>query len=577
MKLHVFRVLTEKFALLSFALSAAGVCGGCAVDVVDMRPNYAVSSTSTSTSGWSEPAPADFNAVEASTADHSCNGNSRSYEDYRLVSTSTTAAMVGAFCSASDPATTRVLGRLYRPHANGGSGWADFGDEFGILDSAADAFRDVSLSVSPSGNFLTSFWAATNATAQSLVFGPASTWTYGLSSFMTGAAAVSQAIDPFNDSSNGFGKEMAWDSYGNAYLAYKNAAGAHLLRYTGFSSWDTGQGTLLSTSIKQVQLVNDGFGVTAVWLDDAVAGSEAIKASWSLDSFATTSTLTSPVTATPAYIPDPQAFSVAADENGTVVVVFIQQMPNVTGTCDAGATFCKYRVFASVRNASGVWAGPMPIDGDLTTLSTSYYHDNATQGGMTFATPQVTYLGSGKFLAVFAGTDFTDEDEPKSLIYSRTYTAGSGWDSGITTVDSVALEEDGGGDFDQYRIALDLQLSSDKSGNGVLMANYVLPTAVSSAPAGRGTRAGRNIGYYVRPFSSSSGWGTASVIGETPYASVKPCPMTRSDGSTLTSCNYVKPQASIFTGGEMVIVFPAPMDAETDPPKLYLYTMEYEP
>ncbi|MGZ6309878.1 MAG: RCC1 domain-containing protein [Bdellovibrionota bacterium] len=278
-------------------------------------------------------------------------------------------------------------------------------------------------------------------------------------------------------------------------------------------------------------------------------------------------------------------FSAVADRSGDVVVVFYQNNSAVT-TCSFSTSFlanknCQVRLYAAVRNAGGVWAGPTQLDGQLTPQTTTFFQDsqgaiastgptypNNIAGGVNYATPAVTYVGSGRFLVAYS---VIDELFATSTVYWTGYSVGSGWDQGATILDQQTIPSTTAAKIEPFRYVNDLYFAGESgAGNAVLVAHVVDPT--STLLTGFATRA-----YNFEIFQYSGGaFGTGHLLDQTykclgsfvtgvaPLGLAAPYP-----------CWNPSMQAGVFSTGEAFVIFPAP-DTST-PTTLRLYSVEYRP
>ncbi len=253
---------------------------------------------------------------------------------------------------------------------------------------------------------------------------------------------------------------------------------------------------------------------------------------------------------------DTKSFSVATDGVGTAIAVFVQKNPT-NPSCITNPTVtkkCEYRVYATVRGLSGQWVGPTQLDSGFSLSTTALYQES---GGIEYFTPGITYIGNGAFLAVFAVTD--NASSPATTgIYSRKYTVGVGWDSSVTTIEQVILT----GTTEQIRMANDFKLASDGLGHAALISQYVVPTSTLV------DRNSRSYGYKIFRYSSTNGWISSYLI-----SGDQTCDVTK---LSYSICANLRPQVSIFPGGEFILVYPVP-DNATAPTFLKLNTTGYVP
>lgn len=228
--------------------------------------------TKITTSGWQTPHAADLGAVNESyvhfnpvaylpapTVD-----TDQSFRFHRLIAGKRQAAWVGA---VAEGGVFRAYGRIYTaPQLSVASdqvpaGWAPIGRGYGLLDSGITSIDQVVLSVSADGSFLSTFMTGGGPTAasfQSAVFGPGEAWGYFTNSVSTtipksGGANLS---------------DMAWNRSGSAYATFVSDSAlseAYVQRYSAFTGWDPGAGTLLGRQVVQTRILDDGIGVAALW------------------------------------------------------------------------------------------------------------------------------------------------------------------------------------------------------------------------------------------------------------------------------------------------------------------------
>jgi len=294
------------------------------------------------------------------------------------------------------------------------------------------------------------------------------------------------------------------------------------------------------------------FGVPVYGCLDA-DGNCAINATWSVDSYGTTdlskiSMLSAPLIDSSGAKYTAAGFSAAADASGNVVVVFVQKKnpaPVCSGTTTPATSGCEYRVFASMRGATGVWTGPTQLDGGILDETTStVYQANATSGGVDYPTPSVAYLGDGIFMAAFP---MINTSAHTGAVYVRTYNVGRGWDSKNTTLDSSGIT----GTADQYRVVNDLKLATDGAGNAVL--------ALHRITTDNATVANRSYGHKVYLYKDG-GWDGGTVL-------------TGYTGCLTTACKNPKLQTGMFENGQILLIGPAAASASDA--NVRLFSFEY--
>ncbi len=313
---------------------------------------------------------------------------------------------------------------------------------------------------------------------------------------------------------------------------------------------------------------------------------------------------------------NPQVFSAASDGYGNVLVVFYDAMPDVecsTETEPMGEK-CNYRLFAAVRGATGTWIGPSRIDSNIAETTTTFYQGDfeggvvstpgdytPVQGGMAFAKPGVVSIGQGQFLVVYAGTDLLARS---GFVKALKYNVQSGWDlANEETLSERCLtgsqSDCSEGDLDYaYRIVNEITAAEDRAGEAIFVLQEVADQVDLTDPTTRrmGYRAFRysaaNGGWAMDPSDPSSvklTW--LNELSETtiPYCRVS----AQVEGYDLPNCNRGGAQAAIFSTGEAVIVFAAPVSertgtlpdvtntvnwtdtSDTDYENTELYTVEY--
>src|SRR5262249_13022202 len=130
--------------------------------------------------------------------------------------------------------------------------------------------------------------------------------SWGLFSSTIGATAIGNILPNApagGEPLNGYSSSVAFDSAGRAYYGYvddQNAANGYVQispsLITLHSSDNGGAGIYsIGASTTQVELVNDGVGVTALSVTHVTPPytGNAVRAAWSLDKFATPTTLSS--------------------------------------------------------------------------------------------------------------------------------------------------------------------------------------------------------------------------------------------------------------------------------------------
>ncbi len=203
---------------------------------------------------------------------------SQSFISHRIAAGERALAWVGALADDTGTTQTRAYGRIYTSHKLRlssdvlAAGWAPIGRGFGLLDNGQADIDQLAVGISADGSVLSAFSgnAAASATVQSAVFGPGSAWSL----FTSGIITLAKASGPFplNGAAGpvpGYVSDIAWNRIGSGYYSYINSGSlseAYVQRYAAFSGWDSATpGTLLGRQVAQVQLLDDGQGMTALW------------------------------------------------------------------------------------------------------------------------------------------------------------------------------------------------------------------------------------------------------------------------------------------------------------------------
>lgn|GEM_PF-6904584 len=431
------------------------------------------------------------------------------------------------------------------------------------------------------------------------------------------AAADAQSYDGAFDLWNGSVKDLIWDSAGRARVAILNA-GAPEIRIADPSSdpWAVeaagfAPNTLASPLSPQLRLIDDGFRSVLLWIagDPFVdrtspattsklyaMNSDETAAFWKL-----LATDVDDATASPndAHALNrfsnglTRAFSAATDRQGTIVAVYIaRHSDELSVTCSSLALNCDFRLYASVQSPSGLWTGPMPLDEAFVTnkKTTTYAQEaeddfdgsdptldldfSAVQPGLEFATPQVTYIGSGKFLVAAVLSDYTTTDAPETIVFSRVYTVGSGWDETSATLqvdDAIAHSAHPDTEvFSTYRPINEIKLASNQEGQAVLLMQVTDPDS-----SDQGDPELRTWIHQAYIYQDGSGWSDPEV-----FLDEIPCPALANqnpdDDSVLylTGCAYGRMELAQLTGGESVAVFSAPDSTDGNPLRLGLFGSE---
>ncbi|MGK5084059.1 hypothetical protein WDW37_12245 [Bdellovibrionota bacterium FG-1] len=498
----------------------------------------------------------------------------QSFGDFHLAGSTQSAVLIS---SLFDGSHFRAAQRLYSPYTFGGTGWAQPATAGGYLDDNPSLdYLNLAASFSP-GNTLLTIFNSSRTSLGSADLGQNTLSSMGTWSDLSHALSSALVDKPIGSQPlYGATSSIAWDPLGHAYYGFIDTSNnAHIQRYTG-SSWYLPGGVatdditaVLGTSVSQIQLLNDGLGVTALWVPDTTTN-PSLQSAWSLDNdsgttngFSTTNILSSGLI---------RSMAAAADDQGNVVSVFIQQYPSLalppvdTITTTPPTRYYDYRVYGSARGASGLWIGPTQLDdpSKFDIYTTTHYQDSLgvkgnveAVGGIEWYSPAIAYVGSGRFMAAFAITDLV---ALKSSIVVRGYTVGTGWDpiDQIVELDSLSMNSV----TEAYRYANDLKLVGDGQGNATLIAHVVVPSGTGS------THTLRNYGFKAYPYSySDSGktgsWGSGQLLANSICRAstaqfTLPIAISATTGAERYFCWALKAEAVMFAGGETVIVYPAP-------------------
>ncbi len=499
--------------------------------------------------------------------------------------------------------------------------------------------RDVTAAISPEGDVKAVFWDFANApnpasgeaswsTSGGWASEKTGTLTDGattvdgldldegsgtLEAFDNGGSALEQSLDSsVLDLWNGVTKDLIWDASGQARLAVLNggvpevraaspASNTWSVEASGFTPAATPKAT-------QVRLIDDGFRTVLMWvaqdpLEDRVSPGVTSKL-YAINSDETADIWQASTTTqvgdddndlhalNPTSNSMTRAFSAATDQQGTIVSVFLSRHSDeLSISCSSQALNCDFRMYASVQSPDGLWTGPTPVDESfaLTKSTTTYAQKaedffngstpvlqySAKEPGLQFATPQVAYLGDGRFLVVGVISDYTDTDAPVTRIFSRAYTVGSGWDpeSDILQVgDDFAHVADADTEiFNTYRPVNELKLAANGAGHAVLLTQITDPDDTEVQGDGE-TRTWVHAAY---SYSPTDGWGDQELFGDE-----IPCPaLANQDPASdsdvyITGCGYGRMEAAVLEGGESVVVFPAPASTVGNPLHLGLFGSE---
>lgn len=516
-----------------------------------------------------------------------------SFSDFRLApSPSYSALVAGLF----DGGAFRAFGRIYRPVSHGGTGWTAFGPAYGALDVGGIDFVNLAAAISPQGSLLTAFFdAPLGGNARQASYAPGLGWN-GYSTQLSATLPFSGlGIDPVHPV-HGYTSQVGWDRFGRSYLAHVAPGGnLYVLSRSGLGGWDHARDSddEAGTGAGQVELIEDGLGVTALWTGTTSSHLlTGVRSAWSLDRDTLSGTLTpfgsttdnatrDPVVPSTLSSEETVALSSATDGQGNVVAVFIQKMPGyvepplgtITTTLTRRNHF--FRVYASVRGATGIWNGPTQIDEQFDVFTTTLYQDSLgaaasiaeAVGGIDYAKPVVAHLGSGRFLAAFA---LTDHISMTSGIYVRGYTVGSGWDAAGSTflLDSMSIPLDAN---EAFRFANDLALAADGLGNATLVAHVVVPSGTGA------TQPERHYALKVYRYEAGNGgWQAPHYVSNSLCQSPAAAIAHPVDPDDRYVCWRSRPQVAVFPGGETVVVYAAPVAASGALANhLRLYSVEY--
>ena len=536
-------------SILPIAILLGSALSGCVQVLSSQPPSTIIHQAPISVSPWSAPGAGDLGSVDATAVSFltqpSLAGTPlTTFGDFQMTSRSDFAILSASF---SDGTNFRGYGRYFKPVGLGGPGFASLGNQFMQLDSpailgmplASSSMTVVSSGFSPGGLLLSAFSDSTGVSTDTADYGPAASFgNFANPSVATAPPLVAVAR---GNGALGSVSGVGWDAIGHAYLGYvEDLTGIpKTLRYTAFTGWDTTAPVALDLPghADQIQVLSDGLGASIIYHDPIA---QTIKAVWTLDADFPVGippgTITSAILSTVGA--DPQGFWAAADGAGNVVVVFIQQkIPNPNcGTSPITTQNCAYRVYGSVRGATGVWTGPTEIDVNIASATNTSVYQDDTFGGINYFIPGITYAGNGRFLSGFAMiNNFTHI----SGIYSLGYTVGTGWDP---TANTATVEEVSINSFDQVRVANDIRMVSDGQGHALLMANYRL-LDTSNTPT--------SFDYKVFEFGGASqnfnGWDRGNILG------IPTCTL-----SFGTYCGTMEPVGAVFSSGEALIVMPGP-------------------
>ncbi|MBL7714708.1 MAG: hypothetical protein JNL01_04515 [Bdellovibrionales bacterium] len=212
---------------------------------------------------------------------------SASYLDFQMDSNSKRAVWVA---SLADAAGFRAYGRVYTPSTSASSnpaypqGWAPVGAGFGILDNSSANILSVAVGVNSTGTALSAF-SGIGALADfqsAALSGMTGAWGY----FANTIGAVIPAM-PFPSNgrarpAGGSSMGLAWNDSGEAFAGYVSSSAlneAYVQRYVAFTGWDAPAATTavnVGRQAVQMQLLNDGVGVTALWRTEFTASNQMV-------------------------------------------------------------------------------------------------------------------------------------------------------------------------------------------------------------------------------------------------------------------------------------------------------------
>lgn len=188
-----------------------------------------------------------------------------------------------------------------------------------------------------------------------------------------------------------------------------------------------------------------------------------------------------------------ESYTQATDEAGTLLVAFLAKDPTVVS---CSVTNCDVRPYVAVKNANGVWSNPSRIDQSDVPFTTGYstaYVDTAAYLVTDYPVPQIAYLGSGQFLAVYVMADTVGNT---TYVMGRIYTVGSGWSTSSIRVDAREVITYGG--VTEGRAIHDLKILSGGSGTAVVALR---PTTDAGA-----------LTLEVTSYSAGLGWTATTAI-----------------------------------------------------------------
>lgn len=581
----------------------------------------------TQTKNWYGYVPADHGAVSVEDFGYNDNGAAdASYEDFDITQTSTKAVYTAAVYDSSS--TAKMISYQYEAYGNSGNGgWSTDASKSGVITSTAAVWSDASVIMDYLGNYLSVFWdsaasdggatPAAAAAAPSSVLRTMNGTAFG--STVTATPLLLALQKPSDDSTVTVPlnilprtKSVFFDRYYALYppnvTTYTPTAYAfysitthptdyiHSLKYATYSIVDgwgaanaiNGVANIASTinlttfANPEIKGVGDGLGVTFLWIDDVTTRGK-IYSRWLVDGALSPANTAEPdVVSDPSSTTAPIGLDADSDGEGNVLAVFYQHKSTlVSANCtEYYAINCDIRLYANMRNSSGQWvSGPTQVDTSTTfgveTKTTHYqpatFHNPVTAytGGVDYARPTVVYVGHKRFIAAFAMNNATTTTARTSSLYVRGYTVGKGWDSEPTILDSDTVVNGAvAADYNAYRIANTISLSSDRNGNALLVAQVVTPSAT------------RNVDYETREFSykayrltgvtdtSNGSWSTGD---STPFDLLPPC---SADYLTYKRCQNLTAKSAVFADGESVVVVPAPADVGAED-QIRLYNFIY--
>ncbi len=642
------RFLSVFISCLFSALSG-GFLISCSESMTISR-NLAVSSSSEIS--WNGPNLADFGAFSTAASSSNCKfpatgTDYASFASYRLKSSSTQGAFAGVLCQVNK---FRSVGRVYLPRSAGGSGWSSALGASGVLDSVntlslTNGMTDTAVGIDVNGNLFATFWGAswnsttgTGVVSAGLLSGGG--WDYFTSTNLSAVATpvsssiyVEGGLTPVY-AGNSELNDLSWDRNGVAYFGSfatlpTTEKGVVVEPYIAYSGWDTGGTKGLTTKSKQAttctsyddstcdydglatgtqfKLLDDGFGITALWNFQASDYSNRLGVAWSLSAsgsagfgldwfYPRTQEMSDELQPfIDAAGISGSVFDAASDGNGNLLLVYTAANENSV-TCATSAENCNTRLYAYYRSSSGVWSGPSRVDENLATVSdekTSFWQTYEYTSGADkysyakpFSKPVVAYVGNDRFIAVYTVNDVSTASKPVTTTYYRGYTINKGWDEVSATqtlrTDSLAPTTAGGSTFEQYRRINDMKFVGTP-GYGLLLLQHAIDA--DGVGVKHGSKWTRGYSYTVHALSGETFGSGVTFNATNPKTEVNSAETSRipsckaftpSPTYAVTACGTkFMADAMVFKDGEAVVIFPAPKTADSDAPQYRLYSMEY--